>query len=154
MEITVNRDWRPEMTEELPIEELAAFVISQEGKPANTEVSISFVDDEEMTRLNEGYRHREGPTDVLSFECDNLDDEFTAAEGADEPLRRAGRHRDRRRRLRTPDGHHRTTFAEELELLITHGLLHLCGYDHIHDDEAAVMESREDELLKAWRARK
>lgn len=153
MEITVNRDWRPEMTEDLPIEELAAFVISQEGKPSNTEVSISFVDDEEMTRLNEGYRHREGPTDVLSFECDNLDDDFSALEGSDEPYELGDIviAVDVCERQTATYG---TTFAEELELLITHGLLHLCGYDHIEDDEAAVMESREDELLKAWRARK
>ena len=153
MEITVNRTWRPEMTEDLPVEELAQFVIYQEGKPANTEVSISFVDDDEMTRLNEGYRHRQGPTDVLSFECDNLDDDFAADEGADQPYELgdiviAVDVCERQTAL------YGTTFAEELELLITHGLLHLCGYDHIEDDEAAIMESREDELLKAWRSRK
>ncbi len=39
-----------------------------------------------------------------------------------------------------------TSFEEEVAALV-HGLLHLCGYDHIVDDEAEVMETREGELL-------
>ena len=43
------------------------------------------------------------------------------------------------------------SFADEMSLLITHGLLHLCGYDHMQDDEAEIMEAREKELLtKFW----
>ncbi len=34
-----------------------------------------------------------------------------------------------------------------MSLLVTHGLLHLCGYDHMEDDEAEEMEARERELL-------
>ena len=37
----------------------------------------------------------------------------------------------------------------ELELLTVHGMLHLCGYDHIKDDEAEVMENLEKEILDA-----
>ena len=37
--------------------------------------------------------------------------------------------------------------------MLVHGLLHLCGYDHIQDDEAEVMEGREKELLTAWSER-
>ncbi len=40
-----------------------------------------------------------------------------------------------------------------MSLLIVHGLLHLCGYDHIVDEEAEVMEARERELLTAWTER-
>lgn len=46
-----------------------------------------------------------------------------------------------------------TTFEEEISLLLVHGLLHLCGYDHIADDEAEVMERREAEILEAWAKR-
>nr|WP_304902699.1 rRNA maturation RNase YbeY [Adlercreutzia caecimuris] len=46
-----------------------------------------------------------------------------------------------------------TSFEEEVSLLLVHGLLHLCGYDHIQDDEAEVMEGREKELLTAWSER-
>ena len=37
-----------------------------------------------------------------------------------------------------------------MSLLITHGLLHLCGYDHIEEAEALEMEALEDELLAQW----
>ena len=46
-----------------------------------------------------------------------------------------------------------TSIVEEFELLLVHGILHLCGMDHVEDDEAEVMESREKEILAAWRAR-
>ena len=45
------------------------------------------------------------------------------------------------------------SFEQEVSLLIVHGLLHLCGYDHIVDEEAEVMEARERELLTAWAER-
>ncbi len=47
-----------------------------------------------------------------------------------------------------------TSFEEEISLLLVHGLLHLCGYDHIEDDDAVVMEGREKELLRAWAERR
>ena len=43
-----------------------------------------------------------------------------------------------------------TTFEEEVSLLTVHGLLHLCGYDHIEDEEAEIMEALEQSLLTAW----
>lgn len=159
MDIVVNYDYGREDTEPLPVAELAEFVIRWEGKPENTEVSVSFVDDEEITRLNEGYRGRQGPTDVLSFECDGVDDDFdddlAGAPGeiaADVPyeLGDVVIAVDVAKRQTQEYG---TTFQEEIELLLTHGLLHLCGYDHIVEEEAVVMEALERRILEAWRAR-
>lgn len=153
MDVTVNYDWDEADVKPLPVVELAQFVIAQEGKPENTEVSITFVDDGEMAHLNESYRGKDGPTDVLSFECDNVDDGFDEVlEGTDAPYELGDI-------IIAPDVAKRqndefgTTFQEEIELLLVHGLLHLCGYDHIEDDEAEVMEARERELLEAWRSR-
>jgi probable rRNA maturation factor len=42
--------------------------------------------------------------------------------------------------------------ADELELLCTHGLLHLLGYDHADADERATMFSLQEQLLASWRA--
>ena len=44
--------------------------------------------------------------------------------------------------------------ADELELLCTHGLLHLLGYDHADADERVTMFSLQDKLLASWRASK
>ena len=152
MDSTINYDYKPEMVESLPITELAQFVIAAQGKPENTEVSISFVDDEEMTRLNEGYRGKQGPTDVLSFECDNLDDGFDEGIPENVPYELG----DIVIAVDVCDAQaplYGNTFQQEVEMLLIHGLLHLSGYDHIEDDEAEIMEAREQVLLDEWRAR-
>lgn len=144
---------REEDLASLPIRDLALFVLEREGKPINTEVSISFVDDTAMAELNERFRGMEGPTDVLSFECDNIDDDITAADGPSCPVYELGDiiiAPDVAARQSTEFGN---SFEQEVSLLIVHGLLHLCGYDHIVDEEAEVMETRERELLTAWAER-
>ena len=106
-----------------------------------------------MAELNERFRGMEGPTDVLSFECDNIDDDITAADGPSCPVYELGDiiiAPDVATRQSTEFGN---SFEQEVSLLIVHGLLHLCGYDHIVDEEAEVMEARERELLTAWTER-
>ncbi len=153
MEILITYGHREEDLASLPIRDLALFVLEREGKPINTEVSISFVDDTAMAELNERFRGMEGPTDVLSFECDNIDDDITAADGPSCPVYELGDiiiAPDVAARQSTEFGN---SFEQEVSLLIVHGLLHLCGYDHIVDEEAEVMEARERELLTAWTER-
>ena len=153
MEILITYGHREEDLASLPIRDLALFVLEREGKPINTEVSISFVDDTAMAELNERFRGMEGPTDVLSFECDGVDDDLSAMTLAEDPVYELGDV------VIAPDVASRqtrefgTTFEEEISLLLVHGLLHLCGYDHIEDDEAEVMEKREAEILEAWSKR-
>lgn len=153
MDIQINYDYRKEDLEKLPLHELTQFVLAREDKPFNTEVSISFVTDEAIAELNERYRHKEGPTDVLSFGCDGVDDDLSAMTLAEDPVYELGDV------VIAPDVASRqtrefgTTFEEEISLLLVHGLLHLCGYDHIEDDEAEVMEKREAEILEAWSKR-
>ena len=153
MEILITYGHREEDLASLPIRDLALFVLEREGKPINTEVSISFVDDTAMAELNERFRGMEGPTDVLSFECDGVDDDLSAMTLAEDPVYELGDV------VIAPDVATRqtrefgTTFEEEISLLLVHGLLHLCGYDHIEDDEAEVMEKREAEILEAWAKR-
>ena len=153
MEILITYGHREEDLASLPIRDLALFVLEREGKPINTEVSISFVNDTAMAELNERFRGMEGPTDVLSFECDGVDDDLSAMTLAEDPVYELGDV------VIAPDVASRqtrefgTTFEEEISLLLVHGLLHLCGYDHIEDDEAEVMEKREAEILEAWSKR-
>jgi probable rRNA maturation factor len=100
-----------------------------------------------MSELNERYRGIAGPTDVLSFECDDLcaatdpdepvtiGDVVIAPEVAEEQAREYGH-----------------TVEEELNLLLVHGVLHLLGYEHEEDEDAVVMQARERALLTAWAA--
>lgn len=150
MDILVNAEYRAEDIEGLPIRELATFVLESQGLPESTEVSITFVDDQEIARLNQEYRGKEGPTDVLSFECDNTPMPEDAFAPGQEPVYSLGDiviAVDVAERQAEIYG---TTFEREICILTIHGLLHLCGFDHIEPEDAAVMEPLEDKLREEW----
>jgi len=148
MDITVNYDYREEDVRSLlDVEALAAHVITGEGKPENTEVSINFVTEEDIHELNREYRGIDSPTDVLSFECDGYEDDMPYLDGMSFELGDIVVSVDRAERQAPEYG---LSFTDEMSLLITHGLLHLCGYDHMDEDEAHVMEERERDLLSSF----
>jgi probable rRNA maturation factor len=146
VQISIVSHREPEPLDLTAFERLAEFVLDREEAPVYTELSIAIVEVLEMTQLNEKYRGKEGPTDVLSFECDDL----CAAE-PDEPVTLGDV-------VIAPEiaeaqaeeyGH---TVEQELNLLLVHGVLHLLGYDHEADTDASVMQARERALLTAWDA--
>ncbi len=153
MDIQINFDYRREELEMFPLEELTQFVLAREDQPFNTEVSINFVTDDAIAELNERYRNVAGPTDVLSFECDGATTDPAMEPSEENPVFELGDV------VIAPDVASRqtydygTTLEEEISLLLVHGLLHLCGYDHMNDKEAEIMESRESEILDAWSRR-
>lgn len=156
MDIQVSLDYRKNELEQLPISALARFVLAHEEAPEDAEVSISFVTDEEIAGLNEAYRGIPGPTDVLSFECDQADAgerDWGAPAEADAAyvLGDVVIAPDVARRQAEEFG---TGFEDEIGLLLVHGLLHLCGYDHQDDDEALRMEALEREILGSWADRR
>ena len=87
------------------------------------------------------------PTDVLSFECDGLDDGFPVPEGSGPVLGDIVIAPEVAKAQAQANGH---GYDEEIDLLVVHGLLHLCGYDHIDDEDAAVMEPLQDAILRSW----
>lgn len=148
MQVNVLIEQGAEAVEPLDLEGLVTFVLREMNCPDNTDVSLSFVSDERIHELNREYRGIDRPTDVLSFECDNVPFE-------DEDIDQAMEYElgdviiatDVATRQTHEYG---TTFEEEVTLLVVHGLLHLCGYDHIEDDEAEIMEGLERKLISAW----
>lgn len=147
MLISITSHREPEPLDVTAFERLSAFVLEREEAPATIELSIALVGIDEMTELNGEYRGKEGPTDVLSFECDELCDVIDT----DEPIMLGDV-------VIAPEvaeaqaaeyGH---TVEEELNLLLVHGVLHLLGYDHEDDADAEVMQARERALLIAWSA--
>lgn len=120
-----------ELFEELS--ELSKFVLKFEGKDAVA--SLNFVNVDEIQDLNKKYRNIDAPTDVLSFESDiegDLGDIFICVDVAVQNSKK-----------------YFTSIENELKLLVVHGCLHLCGYDHMNDSEAKSMEDREEEILDA-----
>ena len=105
--------------------------------PANgAGVTVAFVSDRRMRELNRRWRGKSGTTDVLSFPSGQ--EEFEKGEGlslgdvvvsVEQAARQAAEHG--------------LEFENEVEQLILHGLLHLCGYDHERDDgEMNALEVR------------
>ena len=152
MNILITFEHGEDLLKDIRVEELAEFTLRSEELPSNTEVSITFVDDERIAELNAQYRGKEGPTDVLSFECDGLDDDMLLFEddSFEEPEYELGDI------VIAPDvaakqcSDYGTTFEQEISLLLVHGLLHLCGYDHMVEQDAVVMEALERKILSAW----
>ncbi len=152
MEVLVAVEHGSDLVEQVEVEALCSFAMKAEGKPDDCEVSVTFVDNDEMARLNAEYRGKDGPTDVLSFECDNIVDEVTSA-FAEGQLYELGDIVIAADVAAAQADDFGTSAVEEVELLLVHGILHLCGWDHLQDDEAEAMEAREREILGAWRAR-
>ena len=93
------------------------------------EVNVLVTGDAEVRRLNRQFRHKDKPTDVLSFP--GIDEKFAG----DIAISAATASRNARRL-----GH---STSDELKVLLLHGLLHLAGYDHEHDQgEMARKEER------------
>ncbi|MDH5368459.1 MAG: rRNA maturation RNase YbeY [Gammaproteobacteria bacterium] len=107
-------------------------------KYGDAEITIRFVDEKESAELNEKYRHKTGSTNILSFpfeapaevELNLLGDLIICS---DVVKKEASEQK-----------------KEELAHwahMVVHGTLHLLGYDHLTDDEAANMEEKEIKIL-------
>ena len=84
MNIEIEIEHGADIASGVDIEGITQYVLEQEGCPATTEVSITLTTDEEVHRLNKEYRGIDRPTDVLSFECDGLDDDFDGGAAYDD----------------------------------------------------------------------
>jgi len=122
--------------------ELARFLASvrRELKLGRREVTVCFVEDREIARLNGKFRGKPKPTDVLSFPVNgNGASDFPHENGArflgDIAISPQAARRNAKRFGRS--------LSEELRILILHGVLHLAGYDHEADNgEMERIEAR------------
>ncbi len=122
---------------------LLADVLEAEGAPPTAHATLFVVSAERMAELNAEHLGGVGPTDVLSFPLDGVDaggpgggivgDVVICPQVAI---------------TQAPD--HAGDPASELSLLVTHGGLHLCGWDHADPAERERMWARERELLEQF----
>ncbi len=104
----------------------------------NGEVTVRIVTIEEITLLNENYRHKPGPTNVLSFPAD-LPDIVNLPLLGDIILCAEVINFEAKNQNKTAPTH----WAH----MVVHGILHLLGFDHITDTEAKQMETLETKIL-------
>ncbi|WP_273229218.1 rRNA maturation RNase YbeY [Kosmotoga pacifica] len=110
-------------------------IVEELGSEPESELDILLTNDAEIAELNEKYRKKEGPTDILSFEYglneavigDIMISLETIARQAEE---------------------YGNAFEEELGLMIVHGVLHILGYNHeLNDEEASEMFERQQKYF-------
>ena len=163
---------RPAVPKVLPLVALAralARALEAAGAPFPASVGLILSDDEEIAGLNEQQMGHEGPTDVLSFPFLPAS-AYRPHEGQDPTVRtgptapfalppgrrqhlgdivvsveRAIEQAEEGRGGHT--GNVRWSPGEELRLLVTHGALHLCGWDHALGAEERAMRALERRLL-------
>lgn len=135
----------PERLEQLLSDGLNA-VAKLHGLGEQEEVDITIVTDDEIHTLNRDYRNVDRATDVLSFALDEdggepelvggpevhlLGDIIISAETAARQAEEFGHGLER-----------------EIVYLAVHGLLHLLGYDHMQEEDKAIMRAKEEEALR------
>ena len=128
------------------IVDVAAFALDKMGIHPDSDLSITLVDEDEITKLHIQWMNLPGPTDVLSFPMDELKP-FSASDGPgiigdivicpQFAAKQAIKH----------------STEDEISLLTVHGVLHLLGFDHALEEEHKVMFGLQDKTLAEWKAK-
>lgn len=129
--------------------ELARAVLVGEGTRGPAELALSFVDEATIAALNEEWMGEEGPTDVLSFPIDPDPGEGGGEPGGAPAPRLLGDVVICPAVARRYAVAHGRRPADELALLVVHGVLHVLGHDHGEPGDAAAMHARELHHLRA-----
>lgn len=148
MELLIdNRQDKIDIGEEVNdlIEKVVVACLQLENESLDYEISLSFVDDEEIRVLNRDFRGKDCATDVLSFPME--EDDFQDFMEEDYiPLLGDIVISAERALLQAQDFGH--SLEREIAYLTAHSMFHLMGYDHMNDDEKAVMRDKEKSVMK------
>ena len=109
-------------------------------------ISVTIVDNDYIHEINRTYRHKDSPTDVISFAFldDNPDRDNLFKSGQMVVLGEIYISIDKAKEQALSYGH---SLDRELKFLFVHGLLHLLGYDHMKEEDEKVMFRLQDEIL-------
>ena len=116
-----------------------------ENFPYNAEVSVSFIDNKEIKILNNQYRNKDVPTDVLSFPLGENGQYDENPENNYKILGDVVISLEKAKEQASLYGHSET---REIAFLTVHSMLHLLGYDHENGGlEETIMREKEQEIL-------
>lgn len=132
------------------IRKLLAHAATEEQVANGAEVSVTFMTDEAIQEVNAEYRGKDVPTDVISFALEEMSEgeiAIVAEEGMPVILGDILISVETAQRQAEEYGH---DFRREIGFLALHGFLHLLGYDHMTEEEEAVMFDRQKEILTSF----
>lgn len=154
-----NRQEKIKIDEEFQnkLEEVINFALKEEEVTVPAEISMLFVDNEEIREINNDTRGIDRATDVLSFPMLDYEDkkvfkemykdkEFNETFMDGEELVLGDIVLSLERALEQSEEYNHS-FTREACYLVVHSVLHLLGYDHMEDEEKKVMRKREEEIL-------
>ena len=158
--MTINIEYEAEKKLDLPYEEIIREVVTAaldyEKCPYEAEVNVLLTDDPEIHRINQEFRGIDRATDVLSFpmgdyetpsdfeRLEEVAEDYFNLETGELLLGDIVISVDKVEEQAEKYGHSQ---ARELAFLTAHSMLHLCGYDHMEEDERLVMEKKQEEIL-------
>ena len=126
---------------------LSRFVMDEMRVHPQAELCIKAVDEDTIAELNEQWMDKEGPTDVLAFPMDELRPGRVNEDPEEGVLGDLVLAPAVAERQGEEAGHGREA---EIDLLTTHGILHLLGYDHAEPEEHQEMFALQARLLAEW----
>ena len=156
---TENRQEKLGVTEEFigKISKICDFALTEEGMVIPYQISLLFVDDEEIREINLETRNIDRATDVLSFPMldyekgkvykdiyANFEFDETFKDGEELVLGDMVLSLERALEQSKEYGH---SYEREVCYLVVHSILHLLGYDHMEEEEKNIMRKREEEIL-------
>lgn len=130
------------------LSDLVGIVMEAEGLERDTVIDLTFVGEAAMTELNQTHMNKTGPTDVLSFPIEDAQPGISPRRNPAGPPVHLGDIFVCPRVVAANATETDVPFSDELALVVVHGVLHLLGYDHVDDDDADLMESRERSILQ------
>ncbi|MDW4185542.1 rRNA maturation RNase YbeY [Staphylococcus saprophyticus] len=136
----VKEDWFTQ------IDKLLTFAKEQENIEEEAELSVTFVDKDEIQEINKMYRDKDKVTDVISFALEEDEPEITGIE-MPRVLGDIIICTDVAQEQADSYGH---SFERELGFLALHGFLHLLGYDHMNEQDEKQMFGRQDQILNSY----
>lgn len=156
---TDNRQNKIDVTDEFikEIEEVCVYALEKEEVIQKCQISLLFVNNEEIREINKETRNIDKVTDVLSFPMLDYpkgkvfkdvykDKKFDVMYMDQDELVLGDMVLSLERAMEQSEEYNHS-FKREVCYLIVHSILHLLGYDHMEDDEKKIMRSREEEIL-------
>ncbi|MGM8214145.1 rRNA maturation RNase YbeY [Bacillaceae bacterium W0354] len=131
------------------IEKLLQYTAENEEIDENAEMSITFVNNDEIQSINKQYRGKDQPTDVISFALEELGEDEIEVVGESLPVH-LGDIIISVERAKEQASEYDHSFERELGFLAVHGFLHLLGYDHQTVEEEKEMFERQENILQEF----